>query len=246
MIRRIASITDTGWPPHFQPGTRLSVAGLAILTCLLVSPIDWVGLAMIVVTVAVTLLIVGVSPNHLRKVMGMGMILYLPFFLITPWVEAAAPGMVSSIYVPWQISIRGFSTLLISVTAYQSVSPAELFECIHRIFLPRPVKLVLWQIVYQIEMLTHETRLIIRVMSVRGLLSRRQDRWQMIFNLPRVWLPRLIFKAERIGTVMEIRGLPEMTCPNDAVLLPRKERVIIILAVLGVVVAAIGRWGIVG
>jgi energy-coupling factor transporter transmembrane protein EcfT len=43
-------------------------------------------------------------------------------------------------------------------------------------------------------------------MAVRGASGSGKAAWQVLWSLPRVWLPRIVDRADRVADAMELRG----------------------------------------
>jgi len=145
----------------------------------------------------------------------LGLALLLPYFLLVPWLaqgeEAMAGRWAQALGVPWTILVRGLCGMLVSVATVTSLSASELREALLRLPVPTLVSAILLQIVYQTATLFYETRRVAAAMAVRGAASGGTTAWRVLFSLPRVWLPRVLLQAERVGAAMELRGYCDIT-----------------------------------
>jgi len=62
------------------------------------------------------------------------------------------------------------------------------------------------QIVHQAASLFYETKRVASAMAVRGASGGGKAAWQVLWSLPRVWLPRIVDRADRVADAMELRG----------------------------------------
>ena len=103
------------------------------------------------------------------------------------------------------------------------------------------IALIVLQIVHQTGALLEETARIAAAVAVRtaGVGGPR-----LLVSLPRVWLPRLLARAERVGEAMEVRGVSESDLA-PARLRPAglADRMALLVSAALVGVAAALRWG---
>jgi energy-coupling factor transporter transmembrane protein EcfT len=96
--------------------------------------------------------------------------------------------------------------MLVSIGTVASLSASDLREGLLRLPVPRVVSAILLQIVHQAATLFYETRRVASAVAVRGASNARVTGWRVLSSLPRVWLPRIIVRAERVAAAMELRG----------------------------------------
>jgi energy-coupling factor transporter transmembrane protein EcfT len=72
--------------------------------------------------------------------------------------------------------------------------------------LPGIVSAIVVQIVHQTASLFYETKRVASAMAVRGASGGGRAAWQVLWSLPRVWLPRIVDRADRVADAMELRG----------------------------------------
>jgi energy-coupling factor transporter transmembrane protein EcfT len=140
----------------------------------------------------------------------LGLALFLPYFLLLPWLPDAPSGTAGSgrhaLVVPWTILLRGLGGMLVCTATVTSLTAADLREALLRLPVPGIVSAILLQIVHQTSTLFYETRRVAAAMAVRGASSGGATAWRVLASLPQVWLPRVIVRAERVGAAMELRG----------------------------------------
>jgi energy-coupling factor transporter transmembrane protein EcfT len=133
---------------------------------------------------------------------------YLPLPRVAVKVLAAvvvvyAPLM---IFLPVGAVLRGASSALVAATSIGIMGYLALHDAVNELPLPQLLKLLVLQILHQTSVLMRETSKIRQAMDVRGALSRGRTGWEFLHALPRVWIPRVVFKAERIAHALEVRG----------------------------------------
>ncbi|MDI7267871.1 MAG: energy-coupling factor transporter transmembrane component T, partial [Myxococcota bacterium] len=145
-----------------------------------------------------------------RAVVLAGLALFLPYFLLAPLIHgdpsAATPDRVQVPAVLWSVFLRGMTGMFVSIATVTTLTAADLHEALVRLPVPRMVSAILVQVVHQTGVLVHETRQVASAMAVRGASTGGRTAWRVLSSLPRVWLPRVLRRAERVGAAMELRG----------------------------------------
>ncbi|MBN2381268.1 hypothetical protein JXQ70_00155 [bacterium] len=198
---------------HTGPQTRLGAGLLIFLVCMISPHSTWAGVVLVVGVVTAWLWACRPPFKVVRSTMLFGLVIFVPYFFLLPFLPDA-PGTFSenwgqALLVPWQILLRGLCGLLVSVTTVSSLSQSDLREALLRLPVPKIVIAILLQIVHQTTVLYYETRQISSALAVRGASSGILTVWRVLSSLPQVWLPRIIFRAERVAAVMELRGFCE-------------------------------------
>jgi energy-coupling factor transporter transmembrane protein EcfT len=234
------------------PQTRLSAGFFLFLVCMIALPDTAAGLAFLSITVLVWLAACRVPWPFLRRILVFGLMMFLPFFLLTPWTGGDAPSSASwtegpelrrAVAVPWRIFARGMGGMLVSVAAVSSVSTADFHAGISRLPLPRALAGLLMQIIHQAGVLIAETRRIAAAMVVRGAVGRMRGALRILASLPKVWLPRVMTRAERVATAMDLREFePGIPCLRP-VSMRRADWIVLLLAAAWLVLAAAFRIG---
>jgi hypothetical protein len=115
---------------------------------------------------------------------------YLPMLLVLP------PGSV----------LQGGTATFVAVSSLGMMGYPALHDAVARCPIPGVVKPLLLQILHQSSVLVRETAKIREAMVVRGAVAKGLAGWHILHALPRVWVPRVIFKADRVARAMEVRG----------------------------------------
>ena len=160
----------------------------------------------------------------------------------------ASPGGFGIIYLPMLLILpvgsvlQGAATTLVAVTSLGMMGYPALHDAVAQFPIPGVVKLLLLQILHQSSVLFRETARIREAMLVRGAIPRGGAGWQLLHALPRVWIPRVIFKANRVAHAMELRGYGLQVPPPRRVSWKTPD-VISICAAAALLATAIGlRW----
>lgn len=229
----------TGPVRSLCPPTRLG-AGLLVLAAYLSSPVPsvpgtlWalVVLGAWVVAIRPPLRLVGAG-------LLLGLALFLPYFLLVPWVSVPEGGGVrEALAVPAAVIIRGIGGILICGATLASLTASDLREALVRLPIPAIVTAILLQIVHQAATLASETGAVAAAWNLRGATGRGRGAVALARALPRVWLPRVASRAERVGEAMAIRGYAEADpAPLRSCRPGGRDRVALGLAVLSLVVS---------
>lgn len=195
---------------HAAPQTRL-VAGAAVFAaCMTSTGATRAGSLCALAACAAWVLACRPPRRVLRASLLLGLALFLPYFLLLPLLPDAPSAVAGSwrhaLVVPWTILLRGLCGMLVCAATVTSLTATDLREALLRLPVPSIVSAILLQIVHQTGTLFYETRRVAAAMAVRGASSGGVAAWRVLFSLPRVWLPRVIVRAERVGAAMELRG----------------------------------------
>jgi len=188
------------------PQVRI-VAGVAVFTGCMVAPTSppWLA-AITAAAVLVWLLACRLPGRVLAGALLLGLLLFLPFVLLAPLIRAETRGWAAALEVVWSVLLRGLSGLLVSVATVGSLSVSDLHQGLLRLPVPGIVAAILVQIVHQSGTLLQETARIASAMALRGATGRGRAGWRVLAAWPRVWLPRVLERAERVADAMELRG----------------------------------------
>lgn len=192
------------------PQTRLVAGATVFAACMVSTGATLIGSLCAGVIGAAWLLACQPPWRVLRTSLLLGLALFLPYFLLLPLLPGASSVAAESwrraLVVPWTILLRGLCGMLVCAATVTSLSASDLREALLRLPVPSIVSAILLQIVHQTATLFYETRRVAAAMAVRGASSGGVAAWRVLFSLPRVWLPRVIVRAERVGAAMELRG----------------------------------------
>ncbi|MBP7127774.1 hypothetical protein KBD49_15545 [Myxococcota bacterium] len=191
------------------PPARLA-AGVLVLGACIASPVP--STPGILWTLSVTVAWVAACRPPGRLVAGgvlLGLVLFLPYFLLVPWIREDG-GIRPALEVPASLLIRGTSGIVVCGAIIASLGASDLREALVRLPVPGIVTSILLQIVHQSATLGSETRAMVEAWTVRGATGRRGiGGFALVQALPRVWLPRVAARAERVGEAMAVRGYGE-------------------------------------
>lgn len=195
------------------PPTRL-VAGTAFFAaCIVSTGATLTGSLCVVFAAAAWLFLCRPPARVVRAFLLLGLAVFLPYFLLLPLLPDAPSASVESwrraLVVPWTVLLRGLGGMLVAVATVAALGAGDLREALVRLPVPGVVSAILLQIVHQTATLFYETRRIAAAMAVRGASSGGVAAWRVLGALPRVWLPRVVARAERVGAAMELRGYAE-------------------------------------
>jgi len=145
----------------------------------------------------------------------LGLAVFLPYFLLVPLIMAdssgPATGWTHALAAPWSVFLRGMAGMLISTATVTTLSASDLRRGLLDLPVPNIVSAILLQIVHQAGELTSETKRVGAAIAVRGGTGGWLAAMRLLSSLPRVWLPRVIVRAERVALAMEFRGY----CDSD-------------------------------
>lgn len=151
----------------------------------------------------------------LRNSFLLGLILFLPYFLLVPWLINISSETITNwsaaLQTPWLILFRGLCVMLIAITTCTSLSAGDLREALLKLPIPAIISVILIQIIHQSAVLFYETKRVAAAMAVRGATKGIRNACKMFVYLPQVWLPRVIMRAERIAAAMELRGYCQLS-----------------------------------
>jgi energy-coupling factor transporter transmembrane protein EcfT len=144
----------------------------------------------------------------------LGLVLFLPYFLLVPLIQVAGPGHGAAWWhpfiSPWGVLLHGMTGMLISVSTATTLSPSDLRRGMLSLPVPRLVSAILLQIIHQTSELVYETKRMAAAISVRGASSGWRTSISVLSSIPRVWFPRLLVRADRVAAAMEVRGYCEV------------------------------------
>jgi energy-coupling factor transporter transmembrane protein EcfT len=203
------------------PQTRLAAGFFLFSACMVAAPERASGFSFLSVTVLAWLIACRPPLAAVRRMLVLGLCMLLPFFLLTPWTGAGPPSsswfegpkLLEAAAVPWRIFARGLGGMIVSLTTVSSVGVPDFYAGISRLPLPRALVGLLTQIIHQAAVLIGETRRITEAVAVRGAAGRAGSAWHILTSLPRVWLPRIAARTDRVASAMDLRGFdPAVRC----------------------------------
>jgi energy-coupling factor transporter transmembrane protein EcfT len=148
------------------------------------------------------------------------MALFLPLFLLTPWLEAAGPvrgnPWINAAEIPLAMSLRGTACVFVCASTMAVLDVADFGAALGTLPIPRIIQHLLMQIAHQTAMLTNESQRISAAVRIRGLPSDITSKLRFLPALPTIWLLRIMNRADRIGAAMDLRGFEFFTRSSPA------------------------------
>lgn len=150
-------------------------------------------------------------PALLKKpLLIFSLILFLPFLIFTPFIDTSMPAEKLLVPMPyavvWRLIIHGMGALFVSVWTFSTVSLFELEQAFGKLKIPRPICELVLQIIHQSHALALEARNITQAIKIRGAVEGYRNTIAMAASVPQVWLMRILYRAEKVGEAMQIRG----------------------------------------
>jgi energy-coupling factor transporter transmembrane protein EcfT len=201
-----------------EPHTRVLVGATVFAACMTSPPSTRHGSLVTIVATLAWLAACRPPIRVVRSTLALGLVLFLPYFLLLPLLPAASAADTGTwgqgVAVPWSVLLRGLSGTLVSVSTVTSLTASDLHEALVRLPVPSIVSAILVQIVHQTATLFYETKRVASAMAVRGASSGVTAAWRVLVSLPKVWLPRVLVRAERVAAAMELRGYCDEDMPS--------------------------------
>jgi len=195
---------------RLAPHVRI-VVGTGLLTaCLLAPATSWPGVLLALGSSCGWLCVCWPHWRTARSVLVFGsaaLLSYLAFAFLLVLATGAAGAPLAPVLA--KLLVGGSSTLLVSVASITALSMADLQQGLVRLPVPRMAAAIFLQIVHQTATLVYETGRVASAMAVRDAASGGVIAWKVLSSLPRVWLPRIVQRADRVAAAMELRGYCE-------------------------------------
>jgi energy-coupling factor transporter transmembrane protein EcfT len=192
---------------RLAPHIRILVGVCLFLSCMIAPTAHAAGAGF---AMAVSALWLGTCWPHgqvLRPVLLFGLTALLSYAVVTFLVALAVAKHDSALFATTaSLLVGGATTLLVSLGTISALSMSDLRAGLVRLPVPKIVAAILLQIVHQTTTLAYETRRMAAAMAVRGSASGGLVAWKLLSSLPRVWLPRIVRRADRVTAAMELRG----------------------------------------
>jgi energy-coupling factor transporter transmembrane protein EcfT len=222
-----------------SPAMRLLAGTLLFAACMLAPTASLPGAAL---AAAIALAWLGICRppwRFIRAVLLLALVVLSPYFLLVALLSDGTPPETpyAMLIAAASLLLRGMSGLLVSAVTLTTLRISELDEALAALPVPRAVSAILVQIVHQTALLAYETRRVAAGMSVRGASTGRRAAWRLVASLPRVWLPRVVQRADRVAAAMELRGFCEsMVCQRPRACIAWRD--VLALALVMLVLAA--------
>ena len=215
-----------GAAKSLSPSGRLVAGGLLFSSVLTCDPATIPGAGITVGILIAWFFAVRPPRLLLGPLLLFALFLFAPFFVLIPWIPTTESSVELLIpmpwAVPWRIAIKGTVSLLVSAWTASTLAMYELESALVRLRVPRPLAELLLQMIHQTHALAEETRTIAQATRVRGALLGWRWMTALAASLPQVWLPRVLYRADRIGDAMELRGFELESRSDD--LAPNRRR----------------------
>jgi energy-coupling factor transporter transmembrane protein EcfT len=196
---------------RLSPAMRLLAGVLLFSACMIAPTASRPGAALAVLFALGWLGACRPPWRFVRAVLGLGLVVMSPYFLLVALLaeRGAAGAPHATLVAAVGLLVRGASGLLVSAATLTTLRISELDEALASLPVPRAVSAILLQVVHQTATLAYETRRVAAGMSVRGASTGGLTAWRLLSSLPRVWLPRVVQRADRVAAAMELRGFCE-------------------------------------
>jgi energy-coupling factor transporter transmembrane protein EcfT len=200
---------------RLAPQARILV-GFALFTACLTAPAGTApGIALSAATAAGWVVVCGLPGRAAKSFLLLGLAMFLPYFLLAPlllhrpWPPASWAAAARALAGPWDVFWHGLAGLLVAAATLSTLSQTDLGRGLAALPVPRVMSSVIVQVVRQTSELAAETGRVAGALAVRGGSGGARTAWRMLTSLPRVWLPRIIGRADRVAAAMELRGYAE-------------------------------------
>jgi cobalt/nickel transport system permease protein len=209
------NILGSGHGPvcRLAPQTRI-MAGVVLFTACIVAPATTApGILVIVASTVCWIITCGPPWRAVMSFSMFGLAVFLPYFLLVPLILVRGSGQgeewTDALAVPWGVFLHGMTGILVSTSTAMTLSPSDLRIGALRLPVPGMVSAILLQIVHQTSELAYETRRVAAAFAIRGASTRWRTSMRLLSSIPKVWLPRVLIRADRVAAAMEVRGFCE-------------------------------------
>lgn len=197
------------------PQSRILAGALLMAACVTAPAGAAAGTAFIATVTIVWAVACGIPRRAAGSFALLGLAMFLPYFLLVPLLASERPDATGQAFAagaaaaPWDVFLHGMAGMLLAAATVSSLGPGDLRRGLLALPVPRVLTAILVQIVHQTGELLGETRRLAAAYAVRGAAGRRKAGPAILAALPRIWLPRVIGRAERVAAAMELRGYAE-------------------------------------
>jgi energy-coupling factor transporter transmembrane protein EcfT len=192
---------------HWAPHVRILVGACLFLSCMIAPTANAIGASFALTLSLLWLALCWPHGHVLRPVLLFGLVALLSYVAVTLVIALIAGMLGAALFATTSsLLIGGASTFLVSIATISALSLRDLREGLVRLPVPEVVAAILLQIIHQTATLAYETRRVAAAMAVRGSASGGPVVWRLVSSLPRVWLPRIVRRADRVAAAMELRG----------------------------------------
>jgi energy-coupling factor transporter transmembrane protein EcfT len=200
---------------RLAPQSRILVGTILFTACLMAPALSAPGTALIAATTAAWVGGCGMPGRTVRSFALLGLAMFLPYFLLVPLllkgpsVTPSGTGWAGALAAPWDILLHGMAGLFITAETISTLTGSDLRSGLLALPVPRVFTAIIVQIIHQTSVLLSETKRVAAAIAVRGASGNGRAALRMLMSLPRVWLPRIIDRADRLAAAMEFRGYAE-------------------------------------
>ena len=176
-------------------------------SCLLIPLQSIIGICLMTIVVTCWCILAAMPVKMIIRCAIASLILFFPFFLLTPWMivgSSTVVPMVDRFAQAGAIALRSTCILFIVASTIAILDIHDVHRGLACISIPRAIIILIIQLINQTILLMDETLRIIRVLRLRGASGVRGIR--VLFSFPIVWMVRIMFRAERTAAAMIVRG----------------------------------------
>ena len=193
------------------PQSRLGVGTILFAACM-IAPTSTMQGALLALAIATAWLGMCRPPFAVVRRAGLlGLAALLPYFLVVALLArgSASTDTREAMVMAAGLLVRGLCCLLVSVATITTLRASELRAALVALPVPGTAAAILLQIIHQTATLAYETRRVASAIAIRGASRSGLAAWRLLSSLPRVWLPRIVQRADRTAAAMELRGYCE-------------------------------------
>jgi len=200
-------IWGSGRGPAVQlaPQCRIMTGAILFAACLTAPSDSLFGIALITAVTAAWAAACRMPGRLALSFTFLGLAMFLPYVLIA-LILPVGPGTFST---PLNILVHGMAGLYVTTSTIATLTAGDLRDGLLALPIPRVISAICIQIVHQTSGLLSETKRIASALAVRGASGTGRAVLRILASLPRVWLPRIIDRADRLAAAMEFRGYAE-------------------------------------
>jgi energy-coupling factor transporter transmembrane protein EcfT len=176
-------------------------------SCLLIPLQSITGIFLIAIITLCWCVLAAMPVKMLLRCVIAALILFFPFFLLTPWITVGScttTPMIDRFAQAGVIALRSSCCLFIAASTIAILAIQDVHRGLACIPIPRTFVVLIVQLINQTMLLTEETLRIISVLRLRGTSGVRGIR--VLFSFPIIWMVRMLFRAERTAAAMTVRG----------------------------------------
>lgn len=191
------------------------LAGLLLFVAVVWSqPDQTTDLILLLTAVLLGVYFSGIPGRYIWSLLFYGVLIFGPIFLLAPFIHpgpafsasAELAAVSESLRTPWVIFSKGIAGLLVAAATVSVLPLSDLYDGLARLPLPRLVVIILVQVVHQAKLLFDQTGKMAQAIALRKGSSGVKTGLFILRTIPSIWLPRMLFKAERVAAAMDLRG----------------------------------------